>query len=583
MMGTAFGTMHSEIGSALRLRRAAFIQVGVISAVLNVLMLGGSFFMLLVYDEVIPSRSAPTLIGLLVMVTVVYIFQSLLDLVRARAMIQIGATVDQKLASRVFDVFTRYELRLGPLREGMQPVRDLDQIRSFLAGTGPLALFDLPWVLLYLAVLYMFHVVLGLVATVGVIVLVALMALTDRLTKAPTLTATSLASARFALADASRRNAETMYALGMAGRARNSWADVSDRYLQSNEGLSEVAGSMQSLSKTFRMLLQSLMLAAGAALVINDKASGGIIIAGSILSARALAPVEQVIGNWKGFIATRQAWTRLDALFSRIPLEGAVMALPAPKDTLAVEQLAVGPPGAQRLTIGDVSFTLSAGNVLGVIGPSGSGKSSLLRALVGVWQPARGSVRLDGAALDQWSPDEIGRNIGFMPQSIELFDGTVAQNISRFEPDANPDDILAAAAVADVHELIVRLPQGYDSPLGPGGSSLSAGQRQRVALARALYKNPFLIALDEPNSNLDTDGEAALGRAIGAAAARGAIVIVVAHRPSALAEATHVLYLSEGRSRAFGQRDEILTKLNITPSLPVEESQRLPRGVKAES
>jgi ATP-binding cassette subfamily C protein len=562
----------SDIGSFLRHHRPAIVQVAVISAVLNILMLGGSFFMLLVYDEVLPSRSVPTLVGLLIMITMVYIFQSLLDLIRARAMIQVGATVDQQLANRVFDVITRHELRLGPLREGMQPMRDLDQIRGFLSGAGPLAVLDLPWVLLFLGILYMFHVVLGLLATAGVIILVLLTFITDKLTRPPTEHVTSVASARYALADASRRNAEVLYALGMAGRARTSWNEVSDRHLAAYDGLAEVSGGMQSVSKTFRMLLQSLMLAAGAALVINDAASGGIIIAGSILSSRALAPVEQAIANWRGFVATRQAWARLNALLIRIPADRPVMSLPAPKASLVVESLSAAPPGVQKLTVGDVAFKLEAGDVLGVVGPSGSGKTSLLRALVGVWQPLRGSVRLDGATMDQWAADDIGRHIGFMPQDVELFDGTVAQNIARFEPDASNEDILAAARAADVHDLIVRLPQGYDSPLGANGSNLSAGQRQRIALARALYREPFLIVLDEPNSNLDTEGEAALASAIEGAAKRGAIVILVAHRPSALAGANRILYMVEGRMRLFGPREEVLAKLT-------GRVQQLPKAV----
>jgi PrtD family type I secretion system ABC transporter len=319
--------------------------------------------------------------------------------------------------------------------------------------------------------------------------------------------------------------------------------------------------------------------------VINDAASGGIIIAGSILSSRALAPVEAAIANWRSFVATRQAWARLETLLARIPADRSVMSLPAPKENIVVESLAAAPPGGQRLTVGDVTFKLEAGDVLGVIGPSGSGKTSLLRALVGVWQPVRGSVRLDGATMDQWAVDEIGRHIGFMPQDVELFDGTVAQNIARFDPDASDEDILAAAKAADVHDLIVRLPQGYDSPLGTYGSNLSAGQRQRIALARALYRDPFLIVLDEPNSNLDGEGEAALAKAIAGAAARGAIVILVAHRPSALAGANRILYMAEGRMRLFGPREEVLAKLAVRPAVtaaPVpagDNVQHLPKAV----
>jgi len=558
----------SEIGRTLRRHRKALVQVAMISAVLNVLMLSGSFFMLLVYDEVLPSRSVPTLLGLILIVSIVYVFQSALDLIRARAMIQVGAIVDQKVTSRVFDVLTRYELSRGGLRDGLQPVRDLDQIRGFLSGPGPLAIIDLPWVLLFLAVLFMFHYALGLLALAGVLILVTLMIMTDRLTRTPTREAAAVASARYALADSTRRNADVLQALGMAGRVREAWTRLSDNYLIASDRLAEVSGRMQSISKTFRMLFQSLMLAAGAALVIDDAATGGIIIASSILGARALAPVDQAIANWKGMLATKEAWFRLEALMEQVPPTPMTMPLPAPRSSLAVEAVSVGPPGSQTITAGDVSFNLKAGEALGIIGASGSGKSSLLRAIVGVWPTARGNIRYDGAALDQWSPEALGQHIGFIPQQIDLLDGTVAQNISRFDSEFDSEAILAAAKAADVHELIVRFSQGYEHPLGPNGGNLSAGQKQRVALARALYKNPFLLALDEPNSNLDMEGETALIRAMAAAKERGAIVIIVAHRPAVLADVDLILVMDRGRTKFFGPREEVLAQLNLPPARP---------------
>jgi PrtD family type I secretion system ABC transporter len=565
-----FFNATSEIGRILIRYKGALWQVGLISAVLNILMLGGSFFMLLVYDEVLPGRSVPTLISLLVIVTIVYIFQGFLDLIRGRAMIQIGAIFDQKVSHRVFDILTKFELQNGPLREGMQPVRDLDQVRSFISGPGPLAIIDLPWCLLFLGVLFIFHYVLGLLGLAGVIILVSLMLVTDRLTKEPIREATNVSSARYALAESSRRNSETLHALGMAGRAKSSWGSLSDHYLAVSDQLSSVSGRMQSISKTFRMLFQSLMLAAGAALVIDGSASGGIIIAGSILSARALGPVEQTIAQWKGMTAAKQAWTRLETILDRVPADQPVMPLPAPFQNMAVEQLSLGPPGVQKLTVGDVNFTLMAGDALGIIGPSGSGKSTLSRALVGIWKPMRGNVRLDGASLDQWQSDDLGQYLGFMPQQIELFDGTIAQNIARFEPNADPEAIIAAAQEADVHDFIVRLPHGYDFQLGPMGGNLSAGQKQRIALARALYREPFLIVLDEPNSNLDSVGETALSRAMAAARARGAIVIVVAHRPSVLDQVNFVLYMADGRARMFGPKDQVLAEVTkqAAPAAP---------------
>lgn len=562
--------------------RKPLIQIGILSAVLNILALGGSFFMLMVYDEVMPSRSVPTLIALLVMIVVVYLFQALLDVIRARSIFQIGALFEKDLSLSVFHVVVRHELRVGSLRDPMQPVRDGDQLRAFLSGPGPFGLMDLPWVFLFLGMLFIFHVYLGLLATVGAAILIALTVAANKMTRGPTAAASSAASARHGLAAASRRNAEVLYAMGMERRAMAGWTAATERSLAANDRLAMVSGGLGSVSKTFRVLLQSLMLATGAALVISDKATGGVMIASSILSSRALAPVELVIANWGGFLAARQAWARLDALIRQLPEDPPVLDLPPPAKTLKVENLSAGPPGARRLTINDVSFELQSGDVLGVIGPSGSGKSSLVRAMVGIWAPLRGAVRLDGAALDQWSPERIGSHIGYIPQDVELFDGTISQNIARFEPTPDSTDILAAAEAARVHDLIVRLPNGYETGLGPEGSSLSAGQRQRIALARALYRDPFLILLDEPNSNLDTEGEQALHAAITAAAKRGAIVVLVAHRPSALAVTNKILYLANGKARAFGARDRVLEQLKLVPPKggPASDPQQSPGSAR---
>ena len=564
-----FWDAATEVASALRPLKTVLAPVMVMSAVLNILMLGGSFFMLLVYDDVLPSRSIPTLVGLIVMIVMVYAFQAALDMFRSRVMIQVGALVDQQLAPRIYDVITSYELSKGPMRDGTQPVRDLDQLRGFLTGPGPLAFLDLPWVLLYLGVLTVFHWTLGLVTLAGAITLFSLTLVSDRVTRERTQQMTAIASARFTFAESSRRNADMIRALGMTGRLRESWCQLSDAYLFKADQLAESGGRMQGVSKTFRMLLQSMILAVGATLVINGSATGGVIIAGSILSARALAPIEQTIASWRNLIAMRQAWDRLNVVITQTPVRIEPMPLPDPKETLAVSSLTSGPPGSDRATIGDVTFTLNAGDAVAIIGPSGSGKSSLIKAVVGVWPTLRGSIRLDGASLDQWGLDVLGRNIGYVPQSIELFDGTVAQNISRFDPDSQPEDVLAAAKAADVHDLIVQLPEGYEHRLGPSGGNLSAGQRQRIALARALYRDPFLIALDEPNSNLDNQGEAALGKAIEAARRRGAIVLVVAHRPAVLQNVDYIMSMALGRISAMGTRDDLMKKLGFRELTPI--------------
>ena len=347
-------------------------------------------------------------------------------------------------------------------------------------------------------------------------------------------------------------------------------------YMDAQQRAADVAGGLGAVSKVFRMALQSGVLALGAWLVIQGQATAGIIIASSILVSRALAPAELAIANWKGFVQARQSWTRLSDLLARIPHEPTRHALPAPTRTLSVEAVAIAPPGAQRVVVSEVSFALSAGQGLGVIGPSASGKSSLVRALIGVWPPVRGKVRLDGAALDQWDPAELGPHLGYLPQEAELFAGTIGENIARFDPEAAPEAVIAAAHAAGIHEMVLRLPEGYDTRVGEGGAGLSSGQRQRVGLARALYRDPFLVILDEPNANLDAEGENALTRAILGVRARGGICIVVAHRPSALAAVDLVLMMAEGRAQAFGPKDEVLKRvLRVAPDpavLPAPDS-----------
>ncbi|MBX9931867.1 MAG: type I secretion system permease/ATPase [Methylobacterium sp.] len=550
-----------EIASSLARCRTAFIGVAVMSGLINVLYLTGSFFMLEVYDRVIPSRSVPTLIGLMVLALVLYAFQGVLEMLRSRILARVGAALDEALSARVFDIVVRAPLKGAAPGDGLLPLRDLDQLRAFLAGTGPSALFDLPWMPIYVAICFLFHPLIGVAALAGAVILALLTYLTDRSTREPSQTSTGHGMRRNGLAEAGRRNAEVLAAMGMQGRFATRWGAANRDYMTSQQRVSDVAGGFGAGSKVFRMALQSGVLALGAWLVINNLASGGIIIASSILVARALAPAELAIANWKGFVQARQSWARLSELFARLPATGQPHALPAPTQALTVEGISIAPPGAQRLVVQDVSFGLKAGQGLGVIGPSASGKSSLVRALVGVWPPLRGKVRLDGAALDQWSSADLGPHIGFLPQEVELFAGTVAENIARFDPQAESVDIIAAARAAGVHDLILRLSEGYDTRLGEGGAGLSAGQRQRVGLARALYGDPFLVVLDEPNANLDNEGEHALTQAILGVRKRGGICVVVAHRPSALAAVDLILMMADGRAQAFGPKDEVLKRV----------------------
>jgi len=560
-MAATPGVRRSELGDALRACRGAFIGVGMMSCVVNLLYLTGSIFMLEVYDRVLPSRSVPTLIGLIIIAAGLYMAQGALDVIRSRILGRIGTALDEALNARVFDTVVRLPLIIGGRGEGLQPLRDLDNIRSFLGGLGPSAFFDLPWLPLYLGICFAFHVMLGVTALVGAIILVSLTFVTEYLTREPARDAMGLAARRNDLASASRRNAEVMVAMGMAGRLTRRWSETNEKYLQGNQNASDIAGGLGSIAKVLRMMLQSAVLGVGAYLVIHQEATAGIIIAGSILSARALAPVDLAIAHWKSFIAARQSWHRLNSLLEQMPVRGSPTQLQTPTSRLSVEGVAIVAPGDQRPIVQDVTFALGAGNGLGVIGPSGSGKSSLIRALVGVWQPIRGKVRLDGAALDQWSSDMLGPHIGYLPQDVELFNGTVAQNISRFDPQAKSDEIIAAAKEAGVHEMIIKMRDGYNTQVGEQGKALSAGQAQRVALARALYGDPFLIVLDEPNSNLDTEGDEALTRAVRGARERGAIVVVVAHRPIGIEAVDQVLVLKDGRMQAFGPKEQVLAQV----------------------
>jgi PrtD family type I secretion system ABC transporter len=553
---------RSELRTALSTCRSAFVAIGIACALINVLYLSGSIYMLEVYDRVLPSRSVPTLIGLSVLVVGLYSFQGALDFLRGRVLARIGRLMAHDLSGRVFHTVSLLTLKIRANGDGLQPLRDLDQIRGFLSGPGPMAFLDLPWIPFYIAICFLFHVWLGVAATVGATILVALTALTEMLTREPTKAATSLAAKRNALAETSRRNAEVLRAMGMAPAISAHWEETNVEYLAAQQRASDVGGGLAALSKVLRMVLQSAMLGIGAYLVINQEATGGIMIAGSIITARALAPVDQAIAQWRGFVAARQGWRRLSDLLAMFPQEKQPLVLPKPEASLAVEGVSVMPPGDKRLVVQEVAFNLTKGSGLGIIGPSASGKSCLARALVGVWPTVRGTVRLDGAALEQWSPSALGRHIGYLPQDVELFAGTIAQNIARFEPDASAEQIVAAAKSAGVHELILRLPDGYETEIGESGASLSGGQRQRIALARALYGEPFLVVLDEPNSNLDADGEAALTQALMGVRARGGIVVVVAHRPSALAALDLVLVMSQGKPQMLGPRDEILGKLS---------------------
>lgn len=555
-------------------------SVAVFSGVINVLALAGSFYMLQVYDRVLPSQSIPTLIGFSILMVGLYVISGTLEFLRSRIMMRIGARIDKNLSPRLFHAVQILPLRSRGGSDGMQPLRDLDTIRSFMGGLGLPALFDLPWIPVYLFFVYLLHPTLALIAAAGAVVLIILTALTEYRSSAPLKAATQVGGQRLAIAEQARRNAEAIYAMGLGPAIGGRYEALNSEYLAHQLKASDAAGGIGNLTKVIRMVLQSAVLGFGAYLVIQQEISPGAIIAASITVSRALAPIETAIAHWKGFVSARMAARRIGELLNAVgDIDRKVVDLPKPERQLQVESLVVGSPGVPEAILKNVSFNLDRTDALGVIGPSGSGKSTLARALVGVWRPMNpaSSVRLDGASLDQWTPEKLGRHIGYMPQDVELFDGTIAENIARFDPEATSEKVVAAAKAAGAHELIVRLANGYQTRIGEAGRSLSGGERQRVALARALYGDPFLVVLDEPNASLDAAGDAALTEAILSIRRRGGIAIIIAHRPSALAAVNKVLVLANGQTRAFGPKDEVLRSIlqTVPPGSGPHEAPRI--------
>ena len=545
--------------------RGALIGVAIFSAIINILMLTSPIFMMQVYDRVLTSRSIPTLISLLVLATVLLVLMAILDYLRAGILARIGIAVDRELRDSVFLAVVDRTLRRDAQGDGQQVVRDLDSVRAFLSGPGLVALFDLPWIPFYLLVCFAFHPLLGYLSLAGAAVLVALMYWGFTVSKRSALLATESVSRRNAWMEGSRRNAESLRALGMVSNIRNHWRDAHLTSLIEQAAGADAGGKITAFTKMFRILLQLLLLAVGAYLVIGNLATPGVMLAASVLAGRALAPLEQAIAQWRQFVQYREARTRLATL--EMPDEASRTSLPAPRQSLVMSDVAVAPPAARTATLQGVSLSLQAGMAVAVVGPSAAGKSTLARGLIGAWPVVRGEIRLDGAEIGQWSRDDLGKAIGYLPQAVDLFDGTVSENIARFSPEPDDAATVEAAKLAGAHEMILRLPQGYDTRIGDTNLALSAGQKQRIGLARALYGNPFVVILDEPNSNLDGEGEAALCRAIRGIRGRGGIVIVMAHRPSALAEVSHVLFIRDGRQVIFGPRDEVMRKIVSNPDV----------------
>lgn len=564
-----------ELRDALKTGRGLFWSVFVFSIFINLLMLTGPLFMLQVYDRVLGSHSEETLVALSILVTLLFIIMGVLDYARGRVAGRIGARFQTLLDKRVFEILLG---RAVSGRERSRPatgLKDLEAVERFVASPVFFAIFDIPWTPVFIAAIFVFHPLLGWLSVAGGAVLVAITIANQIFTRKPVALASGATMEADSMAEELRQEAETVRGLGMRAAALDRWKSRRNEALSQNIASSDLTGTFATFSKTFRFFLQSAMLAAGAWVVLKGEMTGGAMIAGSILLGRALAPIEAAIGQWPLLLRARQGWSSLKELLGAQAIEPARTPLPRPRAILEAHQITVVPPGEDSATLRMLSFRLEPGKALGVIGPSASGKSTLARVLTGIWRPAAGVVRLDGASLDQYGEDALGEHIGYLPQDVVLFNGSIAENIARLsKPD--PRKVVAAAQKAGAHEMIKLMPQGYDTVITKNGGRLSGGQKQRIGLARAMYGDPVLLVLDEPNSNLDSEGSNALNAAIRAMKADGRSVIIMAHRPAGIAECDLLLVIDKGARKAFGPRDQVLREQlknfdQIAPTLKGEK------------
>jgi len=553
--------------------RGIFVFLFSMSGLINILALTGSFYMLQVYDRALTSGSVPTLLALSLLAIGLYFFQGLFEVLRSQVLVRLGARLDKKiapLAHRVAIDMPRFGFSNA---EALERGRDVDTVRGFLGSQGPVALFDLPWMPIFLVFAYCLHPMLGALTFAGAFLLALMTIATEIMTRRLSAATHQAVILRNSVADSNARNADILKAMGGCGRAVSRFNEANGEHLLLQTRTSDITVTFGAISRVLRMILQSAVLGLGAFLTLQGELSAGAIIAATIASSRALAPIDLAIGNWKGVVAARTAYKRLKETVVALADGEEPIELPPPCKNLKVEKITVAAPSSGRILVSDVGFELNAGDALGIVGPSGGGKTTLVRALVGIWPTLRGSVRLDDAELAQWNDEVLGGYIGYLPQDVALLDATVEENISRLAAERDPQAVVKAAKAASIHEMIVRLPEGYQTQLGPQGASLSAGQRQRIGLARALYGDPFLVVMDEPNSNLDAEGEAALTDAIMGIRSRGGIAIVIAHRPSALSAIDMIGVVLNGKMTAFGPKQEVLRQLS-KPEVVSAESIR---------
>ncbi len=553
--------LRSTVGRALLSAKRALWGVGIFSMFVNILMLTGPIYMLQVYDRVLLSSSVSTLVAISILMAAMYGFMGFLEFCRSRVLTRLAGRFEQSLGGRTFKIWLKQGL-YGQSAPRHSPMTDLSTLKQFLSGNGPGTFFDIPWVPIYIAVIFILHWSIGILAIIGTLIILAVALYNEFATRKPQLESLKYRRQEQVFSQQAHRNADTVAAMGMGAAMGQKWAELNTKGRDEGLASSDKAGNASSITKAFRMFMQSATLGLGGYLAVLQIITPGAMIAGSIILGRALAPVQMAIGQWRGFTAARDSFDRLNKFYDAIPEDEDTLNLPAPTGVLSVENVIAAPPGVQQATLHGLNFTIKPGQGLGVIGPSASGKSTLARLLVGIWLPQKGAVRLDGASFDQWNRDALGPYIGYLPQAVEMFDGTVGQNISRFATNATDEAIVSAAKMAGVHDLILRLPSGYSTLIGEGGTVLSGGQNQRIGLARALYGDPVLIVLDEPNASLDADGDAALTQAITHARKRGATVIVMAHRPSAISAVDQLLVLRDGKQIAFGSKEAVLKEMN---------------------
>ena len=546
------------------------VSAAVFSLFINMLMIVPSLYMLQVFDRAVGSQSIPTLSMLTILLVFLLTSMGALDWVRNQILSRAGAKLDEILADKTFDTTFRQSLATTG-KSSAQPLQDLNGLRGFISSPAVNAFFDAPWVPIYIAIMFAFHTYFGLMAIFAVLLLTVLTFSNQRLTSDALIEANKEQIWTQNYATRHLRNAEVIESMGMMSNVRARWAEHNRRVVGLQGQAGDISSGFTSTSKALRIMLQSLAIGLGAYLAINQMISPGMMIAGSILLGRALTPVDQLVGAWKTFTSARQQFERLEDLFQKLPAAQQKMELPAPAGKVSVESIRVAPPGVQMPVLKGVSFELEAGSSLGVIGPSAAGKSTLARALLGIWPAAMGSVRLDGADIAKWDRDELGPHIGYLPQDIELFDGTISENIARFG-EINSERIVEAARMAGVHEMILRLPEGYDTVIGASGGALAGGQRQRIGLARAIYGRPRLVILDEPNSNLDDSGETALRAALQQLKEDKTTVVVITHRPNILFGVDNILVMKDGQATDFGPAETIMNKYKQQPV------QRVPEG-----